>query len=36
MSELFGIGIPALNNFFQRRLRELAPEIQKYVHEQSD
>jgi hypothetical protein len=36
MSEFFGIGIPALNNFFQRRLRELAPEIQKYVHEQSD
>jgi len=36
MSEFFGIGIPALNNFFQRRLRELAPEIQKYVQEQSD
>jgi hypothetical protein len=34
MSESFGIGIPALNNFFQRRLRELAPEIRKYVQEQ--
>ena len=36
MSEFFGIGIPALNNFFQRRLRELAPEIRRYVQEQSD
>ncbi len=36
MSESFGIGIPALNNFFQRRLRELAPEIRRYVQEQSD
>jgi hypothetical protein len=33
MSEFFGIGIPALNNFFQRRLRELAPEIRRYVQE---
>jgi hypothetical protein len=36
MSESFGIGIPTLNNFFQRRLRELAPEIRRYVQEQSD
>ncbi len=36
MSESFGIGIPALNNFFQRRLRELAPAIRRYVQEQSD
>lgn len=36
MSESFGIGIPALNNFFQRRLRELAPEIRRYVQEQSE
>jgi len=36
MSEFFGIGIPALNNFFQRRLRELVPEIRRYVQEQSD
>lgn len=36
ISESFGIGIPALNNFFQRRLRELAPEIRRYVQEQSD
>jgi hypothetical protein len=34
MSESFGIGIPALNNFFQRRLKEVAPEIRKYVQEQ--
>jgi hypothetical protein len=34
MSESFGIGIPALNNFFQRRLRELAPKIRKHVQEQ--
>jgi hypothetical protein len=34
MSESFGIGIPALNNFYQRRLRELAPEIRRYVQEQ--
>ena len=33
MSEFFGISIPALNNFFQRRLRELAPEIRRYVQE---
>ena len=33
MSEWFGIGIPALNNFFQRNLRELAPEIRRYVQE---
>ncbi len=33
MSESFGIGIPTLNNFFQRCLRELAPEIRKYVQE---
>jgi hypothetical protein len=36
MSESFGIGIPALNNFFQRNLRELAPEIRRYVQEQFD
>lgn len=34
MSDFFGIGIPALNNFFQRRLKELAPEIRKYAQEQ--
>lgn len=34
MSESFGIGIPTLNNFFQRRLRELTPEIRKYIQEQ--
>jgi hypothetical protein len=33
MSESLGIGIPTLNNFFQRCLRELAPEIRKYVQE---
>lgn len=33
MSEYFGIGIPTLNNFFQRRMRELAPEIRRYVQE---
>lgn len=33
MSSSFGIGIPALSNFFQRSLRELAPEIRKYVQE---
>lgn len=36
MSEAWGIGIPALNNFFQRRLKELAPEIRKYVQEQCE
>lgn len=36
MSEAWEIGIPALNNFFQRRLKELAPEIRKYVQEQCD
>jgi hypothetical protein len=34
MSKSFGIGIPTLNNFFQRCLRELAPQIRKYVQEQ--
>lgn len=33
LSDFFGIGISALNNFFQRCLRELAPEIRKYVQE---
>ncbi|HBB33903.1 MAG TPA: hypothetical protein DDZ80_08810 [Cyanobacteria bacterium UBA8803] len=33
MSEYFGVGIPALNNFFQRRLKEVAPEIRKYIQE---
>lgn len=36
MSESFGIGISALNNFFQRYLREVAPEIRKYAQEQSE
>lgn len=36
MSESWGVGIAALNNFFQRRLKELAPEIRRYVQEQSD
>lgn len=36
MSESLGIGIPALNNFFQRNLRELAPEIRRYIQEQFD
>ncbi len=34
MSEYWGIGIPTLNNFFQRCLKEVAPEIRKYVQEQ--
>lgn len=33
MSESWGIGISTLNNFFQRYLRELAPEIRQYVQE---
>ncbi|MGB7442741.1 MAG: hypothetical protein WA919_16880 [Coleofasciculaceae cyanobacterium] len=33
MSESFQVAIPALSNFFQRRLKELAPEIRKYVQE---
>lgn len=36
MSEAWGIGIPSLNNFFQRRLKELAPEIRNYVQQQCD
>ncbi|MGQ4649533.1 hypothetical protein [Lyngbya aestuarii] len=33
MSASFNIGIPALNSFFQRRLRELAPAIKKHLQE---
>jgi len=31
LSKTFGIAIPTLSNFFQRRLKELAPQIRAYI-----
>ncbi len=36
LSESFGIKMSTLNNFFERCLREFAPKIRTYVHEQFD
>ncbi|GAB4385505.1 MAG: hypothetical protein Kow00121_50510 [Elainellaceae cyanobacterium] len=36
LSEALAIDIPTLSNFFQRRLKELAPEIRTYVQESLD
>jgi hypothetical protein len=36
LSRSFDISIPTLNNFFLRRLKELAPEIRRHVQEHTD
>jgi DNA-directed RNA polymerase specialized sigma24 family protein len=36
LSESFGVDVPTLSNFFQRRLRELAPKIRDYIQETLD
>jgi len=36
ISAELGIGIPTLSNFFQRRLKALAPEIRRYIEEHFD
>ncbi|NEP50410.1 MAG: hypothetical protein F6K65_16980 [Moorea sp. SIO3C2] len=36
ISESLGIKISSLNNFFQRNLRKLAPEIKRYIEEELD
>ncbi|NEP28968.1 MAG: hypothetical protein F6K49_46245, partial [Moorea sp. SIO3I6] len=36
ISDSLGIKISSLNNFFQRNLRKLAPEIKRYIEEELD